>query len=145
MQSGAPFTISSGALPAFMRSIGDFPDLASADARVQYNTRNPDRYFEPSAFLLPAPGFIGNLARDFGTGPGLAKFDLVLTKNTRFGERVNVQFRSEFFNLLNRANFGFPSSGVFDPRTLAVNPTIGRITRTSTISRQVQFGLKVEF
>ena len=116
-----------------------------AGASVQYNTRKPDRYFEPSAFLLPAPGFVGNLGRDFGIGPGIAKWDMVLTKNTPLTERVNLQFRSEFFNLWNRANFGNPTAAVFDARTRGVNPAIGRITSTSTISRQIQFGLKVLF
>ena len=124
--------------------IGDFPDLV-AGARVQYHTRSADHYFEPSAFVLQAPGIIGNLARDFATAPGIAKFDVLMAKTTHLAENFNLQFRAEFFNVMNRANFGLPNKAVFDARTLRVNPLIGRITDTSTISRQIQFGLKLQF
>ncbi len=145
-QTGQPFTITSGAPPTWMAAgfIGDYPDLV-AGSHVQYHTRNVDHYFDPSAFTLQAPGIIGNLARDFGTAPGIMKVDLVLVKNTHLTERLNLQFRSEFFNLFNRANFGVPNKAVFDARTLRANPAIGRIVDTSTTSRQIQFGMKVEF
>jgi len=62
-------------------------------------------------------------------------------KDTRIRERLNLQFRSEIFNLLNRANFNQPNAVVFTPS--GVSPTAGVITSTSTTSRQVQFGLKM--
>jgi hypothetical protein len=68
-------------------------------------------------------------------------------KETAIRERVNLQFRAEIFNLLNRANFNTPNLIVFTPPT-AANPTglsgtAGAITGTSTSSRQIQFGLKL--
>jgi len=62
-------------------------------------------------------------------------------KETRLGERMNLQFRAEIFNLLNRANFNMPNEVVFT--TSGVSPTAGVITSTTTTSRQVQFGLKL--
>jgi hypothetical protein len=68
-------------------------------------------------------------------------------KNTRIRESLNLQFRAEIFNLLNRANFNTPNLIVFTPPT-ATNPsglsgTAGAIASTSTTARQVQFALKL--
>jgi hypothetical protein len=54
-----------------------------------------------------------------------------------------VQFRAEFFNLFNRANFGSPNAVVFASASTTPAPTAGVITSTSTSSRQIQFGLKL--
>ena len=103
----------------------------------------PNQWFNPAAFLAPpnGSGFYGNLGRDTLIGPGLATWDLSFLKDTRLRERLNLQFRAELFNLLNRANFNTPNAIVFTPT--AVSPTAGVITSTSTTSRQVQFGLKL--
>lgn len=106
----------------------------------------PDKWFDPKAFLAPANtpangGFYGNVGRDTITGPGLATWDFSALKDTRMSERLNLQFRAEIFNLLNRANFNLPNAVVFTPS--GVSPTAGAITSTSTTSRQVQFGLKL--
>ena len=103
----------------------------------------PNQWFNPAAFLAPPPnsGFYGNLGRDTLTGPGLATWDFSALKETALSERVNLQFRAEIFNLLNRANFNTPNLIVFTPT--GVSGTAGAITSTSTTARQVQFGLKV--
>ena len=106
----------------------------------------PDRWFDPNAFLAPANtpangGFYGNVGRDTIIGPGLATWDFSALKDTRISERLNLQFRAEIFNLLNRANFNLPNAVVFTPS--GVSPTAGAITSTSTTARQVQFGLKL--
>lgn len=129
--------------------VGDFPDLAPG-AKIHYNTRDPNHYFDPSAFLLPAAGFVGNLGRDFAVSPGIANIDWVLDKKTRIRESMNLEFRAEIYNLFNRANFGIPSgtgAAAFIPSRV-VNPSAGRITETTgtgTPSRQLQLGLKLEF
>lgn len=106
----------------------------------------PGKWFDPNAFLAPANtpangGFYGNVGRDTITGPGLATWDFSALKDTRISERLNLQFRAEIFNLLNRANFNLPNAVVFTPS--GVSPTAGAITSTSTTSRQVQFGVKL--
>ncbi|MBI4445491.1 MAG: TonB-dependent receptor [Acidobacteria bacterium] len=143
--SGHPVDLGSGAPPSWMTFVEDFPDLAPGVTELNIDSRNPNRYYDPSQFVLPAPGVIGNLGRNVLIGPGIANFDLVLTNNIRATERVNVQFRAELFNLFNRANFGLPQSNVFDPRTFQARADAGRITRTTTTARQIQFGLKVLF
>lgn len=106
----------------------------------------PNEWFNPAAFLAPTNiaangGFYGNVGRDTLTGPGLVTWDFSVLKNTQIRERLNLQFRAELFNLLNRANFNQPNAVTFTPS--GVSPTAGVITSTSTTSRQVQFGLKL--
>ena len=110
---------------------------------------NPNQWFNPAAFLAPPSnsGFYGNAGRDTYLGPGLVTWDFSALKDTAIGDRLNLQFRAEIFNLLNRANFSTPNLIVFTPPT-AANPTglsgtAGAITSTSTTSRQIQFGLKL--
>jgi hypothetical protein len=110
---------------------------------------SPNQWFNPAAFLAPPAnsGFYGNAGRDTYIGPGLATWDFSVLKDTAIRERLNLQFRAEIFNLLNRANFNTPNLIVFTPPA-AANPTgqsgtAGAITSTSTTSRQIQFGLKL--
>jgi hypothetical protein len=106
-------------------------------------TGNPNRWFDPNAFILPAPGTYGNLGRGTFTGPGLADLDMSLFKGFTLTERLRAQFRAEFFNVLNHVNYGTPNAIVF---TGAVpSSSAGLITTTATTSRQIQFGLKLIF
>jgi len=104
---------------------------------------SPNQWFNPAAFVLPAAGTYGDLGRGTYTGPGLAELDLSLVKNFAVTERTKVQFRSEFFNIMNHANFGTPNAIVFSGT--AISPSAGLITATATTSRQIQFGLKFVF
>jgi hypothetical protein len=110
---------------------------------------SPNQWFNPAAFIAPpsASGFAGNAGRDTYIGPGLATWDFSVLKDTAIRERLNLQFRAEIFNLLNRANFNTPNLIVFTPPTATnltgLSGTAGAITSTSTTSRQIQFGLKL--
>ncbi len=100
-------------------------------------------FLDPKAFSLPEAGFLGNLGRNIFSGPGLATVDFSLIKNTGITERVNLEFRSEFFNLFNRANFSHPSQTAFSARgPVGSFATIGD---TRTTGRQIQFALKLTF
>jgi hypothetical protein len=104
---------------------------------------NPNQWFNPAAFLAPpnGSGFFGDLGRDTLLGPGLATWDFSVLKDTPIRERARLQFRAEFFNILNRANFNSPNAVTFTPS--GVSPTAGVITSTSTASRQIQLSLKL--
>ncbi len=104
---------------------------------------NPNQWFNPNAFVLPAAGTYGNVGRGVLSGPGLAELDLSLFKNVALTERVKLQIRSEFFNALNHANFGTPNAIVFSGGQ--ISSTAGLITSTATTSRQIQFGMKLTF
>jgi hypothetical protein len=160
-QGGTPMTMTTGALPAFMANgfVGDFADQVGP---VKYDSRNPDRYFDPTAFInppnTPTVGYIGNAGRNTVIGPGLATLNLVfgkrlLLKDSGDGRGVSLQFRTELHNLLNRPNFGQPSATLFNSQSAAdlaagitsYRADVARIVETDTTSRQLQFGLKVEF
>ena len=104
---------------------------------------SPNQWFNPNAFVLPAAGTWGTLGRGTFTGPGLADVDVSLFKNVAAAERVTLQFRAEFFNALNHANYGPPNAAVFSSG--AVSASAGLITATATTSRQIQCGLKLIF
>lgn len=97
-----------------------------------------DRWYDTSAFALPALYTYGNSGRDILNGPRLINFDMGLYKNFKFTERLQLQFRTEAFNLFNRPDFGLPN------RTID-SPTAGLITATSHPPRQIQFALKLLF
>ena len=106
-------------------------------------TGSPQQWFNPNAFVLPLAGAYGSLGRGVFSGPGLADLDLSLLKNTALTERTALQFRAEFFNILNHPNFGTPNATVFSGG--AINASAGLITTLATTPRQIQFGLKLIF
>jgi hypothetical protein len=74
--------------------------------------------------------------------------DYSVIKETTIKEQTRLQFRAEFFNLLNHANFALPIAGAFvaTPNGGGIpNPTFGKITATTTFNRQIQFALKLLF
>jgi hypothetical protein len=90
---------------------------------------------------------VGNAKRNSIIGPGLATWDFSLFKNNhieRISEAFNVQFRAEFFNILNRSNFATPvdNETLFNQNGTPV-PGAGALDQTSTTSRQIQFALKL--
>jgi hypothetical protein len=172
-QTGVPFTPLIGGDPLGTRSSDPFgyPNRVSGPGcGSPVNPGNPNDYIKLNCFALPiappslaaqcspfgfpsAPiagtcaNFLGNAGRNSVVGPGLVNVDFSLFKNNyipRFSETFNVQFRAEFFNIFNRANFAAP----IDNETLftqAGTPVsgAGAIDQTATTSRQVQFALKV--
>ena len=106
----------------------------------------PDQHFDSSGFELPPFGVNGNLGRTSLRGPGFAQWDFGLFKNFDLTEEVGMQFRAEFFNILNRANFGEPANGIFNTAPpFTVRATASRISRTVSTARQVQLALKIIF
>jgi hypothetical protein len=121
---------------------GERPDLNPAFTGPVVLGR-VERWFDVNAFRLQTPGTYGNAGRGLFTGPRLTTSDVSVSKNTPIGEKTNLQFRAEVFNILNHANFGNPNSTAFT--AAGVNASAGLITRTITTSRQIQFGLKYIF
>ncbi len=147
-QSGLPATIATGFSRSrdLSRNLADRPNL-KAGASNNPILGGPDKYFDPAAFELPSLGFYGNVGRNTLTGPGFVSLDFTVVKMTPINDRVKVDFRTEFFNFLNHANFGVPA--VAGARVFASNGSVlgnaGRIQRTVTTSRQIQFGMKFIF
>jgi hypothetical protein len=115
-------------------------------------------YAQGSSFLIPPPfGQFGTSGRNIFPDAGFRNWDFSVAKKFHFGERVNAQFRAEFFNILNHPNFANPYGGqngygqndpsvpgfgcsCATPDVAAANPVIG-----SGGSRAIQLGLKFIF
>lgn len=107
--------------------------------------RTATQYFNPNAFLSPAAGTYGTVRRDSLTGPGQSELDFAAAKTSHLTENLHLQFRAEFFNILNHTNFLTPNEVVYASATGGISPTAGLVTATSTTSRQIQFGAKLLF
>jgi len=109
------------------------------------NTGDPNAWFGDTEdnFQLQELGYYGTLGRNTAEAPGIATLDLSINKTTSLGERVGLQFRAEFFNIFNRANWGAPNLTSFSRGR--ASSSFGEITRTTTTSRQIQFGVKIVF
>lgn len=103
-----------------------------------------DRWYDPTALALPPANFYGNLGRNTVQGPGVETVDFSLVKTFSIRERQTLMFRSEFFNLLNHANFGIPNRTVFASNG-AYAGNAGVIQDLATPSRQIQFSLRYSF
>lgn len=108
---------------------------------------SPDKWFDPTVLQVQQLGFYGNLGRNTLSGPNQMTVDFSLLKNLdlpRVSEQFHMQFRAEIFNILNRANFAVPPQtnlDLYDSNGNIIG-NVGRLTTTSTSSRQIQFGLK---
>lgn len=95
-------------------------------------------YFAGYTFTTPpASAPFGNLARNAFRTPGLEQWDLAVDKRFRITETAGLQFRSEFFNVLNHTNLGLPNN-------TSTSAAFGTI-RTTYPARQIQFALKLIF
>jgi hypothetical protein len=145
--SGTPFTPAIGGDPLGMSNASAFdrPDVVPGCSGGGVNPGNPTHYIQTQCFVFPTPTTrIGNAGRNILIGPGIEDVDTSLFKNIPITERFRAQFRMEFFNILNHANFAPPVSNLsLYGANGAPVATAGLITTTLTTSRQIQFGLKL--
>ena len=107
-----------------------------------------NEWFDTSVFSEAAPFTFGNVSRtlpDVRTH-GINNWDLAIFKNTKFGpeERFGVQFRTEFFNLANRTQFGYPNQSCCRP-PFGSNTSFGVVSSQANFPRLVQFALRFSF
>jgi hypothetical protein len=95
------------------------------------------QWFNPAAFAMPATGTFGNAGRYIIAAPGTATANVALFKVFPLPrEGMRLQFRSEFFNVLNRVNLGNPNT--------SLGSSNGKITSAGS-ARVLQFALKILF
>jgi hypothetical protein len=110
----------------------DLPDRAPGKILNDTNPRNGNTYFNTSLFSLEPLGQIGDSGRNFFHGPGINNFDLAAAKDFVITESKRLEYRCEFFNAFNHAQFGgiggspngLINSGVFGLVTGARDPRI---------------------
>ncbi len=98
----------------------------------------PTKFFDTSCFVAPPVGVLGNSARTVLSGPGQVNFDFSIFKTIPIRESMDVQFRTEFFNILNTAQFD-------QPGVAAGSATFGQVQATINTARLIQFALKLRF
>ena len=136
-QSGAPFTVNLGVDQA---NIGAGPAQRPdqlRDPNLPVGQRSPDRWFDTSAFALPAPYTFGSVRRNSVIGPGFSSTDLSVARTWKVGGSRELEVRWEIFNLFNKANFDVPNR-IFG------TPNFGRIFSAKD-PREMQFGVKMNF
>ena len=147
--SGTPFAPRVGFDRARLRpgfgDVGQRPDLVEGRTSSDIVWGDPARYFDPSAFALPEAGYLGTLGRGTLRGPGIFAMDLALHKRVSLTERHSFELRGEAFNVTNQPNFQVPSGRALFTSSGGRIGSAGRITSTSTPSRQVQLALRWEF
>jgi hypothetical protein len=140
IQTGTPFTISTGIDTALYGVGGDHADQVPGVSPF-LSTGRPDgqkiqEYFNTAAFREPADATFGTVGRNTMIGPGIINFDFSLFKDFLISERWGrFQFRSEFFNLFNTPNFFNPDGSITD------GSAFGQIF-SARDPRFVQFALK---
>jgi carboxypeptidase family protein/TonB-dependent receptor-like protein len=177
VSDGVPFTATfgTGGDPQGLNNTDDwaFPNRLTGPAcKTLTNPGNPDNYIKTQCFAVPtAPSAAfytancdpsvgtfpqcfnlrGNAGRNILIGPGTSSLDFSIFKNNyvkRISENFNAQFRAEFFNVLNHANFAVPitpdNTDIFDSAG-APTGAAGLLTSTTTTAREIQFALKLSW
>jgi Carboxypeptidase regulatory-like domain/TonB dependent receptor len=154
-RSGLPVTIQEGGDVAGLGAIqGDRPNYSGTcpSGRDQVLGKWYD-WFNANCYAVQTYGTLGDVPRGSVGGPNLFELDASIIKDTKLWERLNTEFRAEFFNVLNHTNFGLPSSyGVTTglPFASTIAPSglpgqSGAIDATATTQREIQFALKLTF
>jgi hypothetical protein len=144
IHSGIPFTVFIGTNTF---GNGNFTNQRpNVVAGVNEYAANPsvNGWLNPAAFTMPAAGTFGDLGRNTVYGPGFTNVDFSLLKNTKLGEKRNLEFRAEFFNIPNHPNFAQPSSTYNTSSFGQIFQTFGSTLGLGT-SRQIQFALKLSY
>jgi hypothetical protein len=166
LATGNPFTVYSNTAVDFsgFNSFSDRPDLVSGTP-LTLHEGNPDNFFDPAYFGKVAgakcpgqpaynstsgcapTGRVGSEARNAFYGPGLISFDMTAGKTFRIRERLKLEYRADFFNVLNHTNFGLTSGN----RTVS-SGTFGQLSKTSSFNggdtggpRVIQMTLRLQF
>ena len=163
LQTGTPFNITEPTDRSLRGAGSDRPDFVGTGPLEFHNPRNtdtslggPNRAFNGTGggtataatnpffrrvgsgtSLALGGGRFGSMGRNVFHGPGDIIFDFTMMKRTRIGENKIIEFRSEFFNVFNHANFGNPNGSIG-------SANFGRITTTRD-PRLIQFALKFHF
>jgi hypothetical protein len=119
--------------------------VAGQKAELGRGERSRDRWFNTAAFIQTPLGVFGNAARQSIHLPGLNQVDFAATKNFRFHEAHNLQFRAEFFNFFNHINLGTPGLDLRQPNSFGRITTSSQGAGVANDARIIQFALKYQF
>jgi len=136
-QSAAPFTVRTQTNSTQAYSAGPLRADVVRDPNLPSDQRMLGRWFDTGAFAQPAIYQFGNQGINILRADSISKINCSLIRNFSVAERKQLQFRGEFFNLMNHPDFGLPGR-VFE------GPGFGIVSSART-ARQVQAGLRLTF
>jgi hypothetical protein len=158
LQTGQPFSVLTGKGLSGTGLGNDRPNLvgdpfstcpALIPGGPRLNPKTPDCWVSRDAFEDNLPLTFGNSGRNAFRGPGFHNFDFSIVKNTKIGERLNTQFRAEFFNFTNHPNFALPNNVLSAPNFGQLFQTPDAAQNDTGLGsggpRLIQFGLKLIF
>jgi hypothetical protein len=136
LQSGAPFSVSMSSNASLNTGTFLRPNRV-CNGNKSGDQRTLTAYYNTSCFVNPPQYTFGNTGRNILIGPSYQTIDAGLHKDFHIHEALGMQFRAEFFNLFNTANFGFPNNSIG-------SAAAGRISSLATgaTARQMQFALR---
>jgi outer membrane receptor protein involved in Fe transport len=134
LASGFPFTVSSTNVCQCGSFVPQRVNVVNSGNFGELEDRTPNRWFDKTAYSVPAAGTQGTAGRNTVRGPGTQVVDFSAIKRVPFGGSRRLEFRAEIFNLFNHANFGNPDGNIS-------NVTAGVIS-TADDGRNMQFGLR---
>jgi hypothetical protein len=113
--------------------------VAGADLVTDGSNKSKlNNYINKAAWSKAPFGTVGNSGRGMFRGPGQNNLDLSVFRYFPIRERLKLEFRTEFFNLFNHANFGAPTTNMD-------SASFGQITSTTVNARIIQFALRLNF
>jgi hypothetical protein len=154
LQTGSPFSVTAPDTSftgsnhsSYANCTGD-PFSGASNSPDQYT--NGGFFINPAAFAIPTSGSFGSCAPRAFHGPGIQDTDLSLFKQFKMTERVQMQFRAEFFNAFNHPNFQNPNAniafpGSFGKVTNTLSPILGTGSGGPGDPREIQLALKLYF
>jgi len=138
--TGKSLNVLSGADTNFDGIAQDRPNVIGSPVLSGSRTRSEQvaEFFNTAAFAkVPVSIPYGNAGRDVIIGPNAVTWNTAAMKDFRLHENKSLQFRTDFFNVLNEVNLG-------NPNTTLSNGNFGKIT-SAAAPRMLQFGLKLRF
>jgi carboxypeptidase family protein/TonB-dependent receptor-like protein len=146
-QSGQYFSPSFGSSdPSNTNTIGGLPDRI-ADGDLPRGERSNQRWFDASAFRLPAAGTFGNSGVNILKGPGLNVHHLSAIKRFKITERWQFVYQAQISNILNHPNFSFPYANISVPGQVAqiYQLPAGGDPREKSAGREIMMRFRIEF
>ena len=135
-QTGPPGTLSMATSTANTGTT-QYPNRI-CDGGLPSSQRSVTHWFQTSCYVAPPIYTFGNAGRNVMIAPGYWSWDFGAHKDFRVTEKIGLTFRGEFFNILNNANFAYPSTSIG-------SAAAGTITAIVGTARQIQFALRLHW
>jgi hypothetical protein len=148
-QTGLPVNItvdrSNGSVPGNLAVSGQRPNYVAGASLTPSGGSTPQMWINPAAFSMPAAGTFGNLGRNAFRARGISQLDLTAVKDLTLFERVQLRFRADAFNVLNRAQYGAPNADWSQVNFGVITTTISNYATGRGTPREFQLSARVSF